>query len=168
MKRRKKSRARRRSNPKRHTARRARLVANPRPRRRGARRRRNAGGGFFSNAKPVGLALLGALGGIFVGTKLVEHYPDDWDNKKVTMAQLGVAALGGLALYKFSAPAALGVAAGLGGGAAYSLLNPPKTATVPELPEGTTAGVYYGDPYAMGAVETTGALYDDVAVEGSI
>lgn len=167
MKRRKKSRARRRSNPKRRTARRARLVANPRPRRRGARRRRNAGG-FFSNAKPVGLALLGALGGIFVGTKLVEHYPDDWDNKRVTMAQLGVAALGGLALYKFSAPAALGVAAGLGGGAAYSLLNPPKTATVPELPEGTTAGVYYGDPYAMGAVETTGALYDDVAVEGSI
>lgn len=158
-------RARRRANPRR-TARRTRtvaIVANPR--RRGRARRRRNGGGFFANLKPVLLASAGCIGGIIVGTKVAEAAPETFaDPKKGALLQAGLGVLGGLALYKYSPPAALGAGGGLAGLAVYTaFVAPAMTAEAPAA----TAGVFtQGDPYSMGAVETTGAVYDDVPVSG--
>lgn len=122
------------------------------------RRRRNPSGGF--GLKEGAIALVAGAGALFLGLKIQEQMPASITSDPNTTAAVNVAAaLGGfLALRKFSAPAALGVAAGLGGTALYAAVAPklmasPVASSGSPPPAGAVELAMRGVQLPMGAVE---------------
>lgn len=138
-----------------------------RPRRqapRRTRRRRNPGGSV--PWKDILIAGAAGIAALYAGTKVSETETfsefTEGDGQKQALVQVGVGVLGAAGVYYLtkSAPAALGVAAGLAGFAGYAYLNSEKSgeSSVSVKAEGTTAGLGYSRARAaLGCASSTAA-----------
>jgi len=149
--------ARKKSRRRKPTARRS--TSRSHARRGPVRRRRNAGGRKIP-WKEILIASAAGVGALYLGTKIAETetFQDftEKDTGKQALVQVGVGVLGAAGVYALSksAPAALGVAAGLAGFAGYAYLNKSESggSSVTVEAEGTTAGIGYAGRRARPAL----------------